>query len=518
MLKQGAVGFLGATKVAYGIHAWDDPYDGSSQSFDYFFTTCVTSGDYTQGEAQQWSLIEMYQHNLWYYLKYETFEWGALWGNPDLGMIYIPEENLPPNPPHSPFPWDGSIDVDPDADLSWSCTDPNYDPLTFDVYFGTSSNPPLVSSGQSEKSYDPGTMEEGQKYYWKIVAEDDEGASTIGPTWDFTVWINSAPVTPYNPNPPDEATDVDINIVLSWSCDDPDGDSLTYDVYFEAEDGTPDEMVSNNQTDTFWTPPYPLEFYTKHYWRIVAWDSRGAMKYGVIWEFETGGEPNTPPDPPFDPDPADGETVTNIQTDISWSCYDPDGDAMMFDVYFGKDSNPEELVSNDQIQNSYDPGQLESETTYYWRIIVIDEHGATNTGPIWHFSTSEEVNYPPKTPKISGPTEINANEEVTYSVYASDPDGDQVYFMLDWGDGTINWDGPYDSGEVVEYKHTFTEPGEYKITVKAKDVYDAESGWAELDIMVPRYKMKFNYLFNNYLARLANMYPMIRLILQHLGL
>jgi hypothetical protein len=87
MLKQGAIGFLGSTKVAYGMPAWDDPYDGSSQSLDYFFTTCCTSGNYTQGQAHQWALLEMYTHGLWYYTKYEMFEWGALWGNPDLAMV-----------------------------------------------------------------------------------------------------------------------------------------------------------------------------------------------------------------------------------------------------------------------------------------------------------------------------------------------------------------------------------------------------------------------------------------------
>ena len=86
MMNQGAVGFLGATKVAFGCGAWNDPYDGSSQSLDYFFTTCVTSGDYTQGQAHQWALREMYTHGLWYADKYEIFEWGALWGNPDLKL------------------------------------------------------------------------------------------------------------------------------------------------------------------------------------------------------------------------------------------------------------------------------------------------------------------------------------------------------------------------------------------------------------------------------------------------
>ncbi len=85
MLKQGAVGFVGATKVALGCPGWTNPNDGSSQSLDYFFTTCVTSGQYTQGQAHQWALREMYTNGLWNYAKYEAFEWGALWGNPDLG-------------------------------------------------------------------------------------------------------------------------------------------------------------------------------------------------------------------------------------------------------------------------------------------------------------------------------------------------------------------------------------------------------------------------------------------------
>jgi hypothetical protein len=86
MLQRGAVGFVGATKVALGCPGWNDPYDGSSQSLDYFFTTYVTSGDYTQGQALQRALRDMYTNGLWDYQNYETFEWGALWGNPDLGM------------------------------------------------------------------------------------------------------------------------------------------------------------------------------------------------------------------------------------------------------------------------------------------------------------------------------------------------------------------------------------------------------------------------------------------------
>jgi hypothetical protein len=86
MIDHGAVGFVGATKVAYGQPAWNSPYDGSSQSLDYFFTTYVTSHDYTQGAGLQRALLEMYTHDLWGNDRYETFEWCALWGNPNLSM------------------------------------------------------------------------------------------------------------------------------------------------------------------------------------------------------------------------------------------------------------------------------------------------------------------------------------------------------------------------------------------------------------------------------------------------
>jgi len=89
MLKKGAVGFLGATKVAYGMPGWSNPNHGSSQSLDYYFTTGCTSGEYSQGESHQLSLRTMYTHGLWYDTKYEMFEWGALWGNPNLGMAPV---------------------------------------------------------------------------------------------------------------------------------------------------------------------------------------------------------------------------------------------------------------------------------------------------------------------------------------------------------------------------------------------------------------------------------------------
>ena len=175
MMKQGAIGFLGSTKVAFGIHAWNDPYDGSSQSLDYFFTTCCTSEDYTQGQAHQWALLEMYTNNLWYYTKYEMFEWGALWGNPDLtmGIVSCPPET--PTKPDGPEEW--TIDIA--ATFTSTTTDPEENSIyyLFDWGDGTDSGwvGPYASGQTGEASH---IWTELGEYEIKVMARDTYNAQS----------------------------------------------------------------------------------------------------------------------------------------------------------------------------------------------------------------------------------------------------------------------------------------------------------------------------------------------------
>lgn len=101
---------------------------------------------------------------------------------------YSSGSNHPPNTPSSPNPSDGASNVDINADLSWTCTDPDAgDTLKYDVYFGTINPPTIkVSANQTSTSYDPSTMGYSTPYYWKIIAWDNHGATTAGPLWSFT--------------------------------------------------------------------------------------------------------------------------------------------------------------------------------------------------------------------------------------------------------------------------------------------------------------------------------------------
>ncbi len=79
------------------------------------------------------------------------------------------------------------------------------------------------------------------------------------------------------------------------------------------------------------------------------------------------------------------------------------------------------------------------------------------------------------TTSITGPTHRKLNRNFTFDVSAMDPQGDDVYLSVDWGDGSsTTWLGPYNSGQVVQVSHTFPEKVNYTIKAKAKDVVGHE--------------------------------------------
>lgn len=78
---------------------------------------------------------------------------------------------------------------------------------------------------------------------------------------------------------------------------------------------------------------------------------------------------------------------------------------------------------------------------------------------------------PPDTPdKPDGPDEGIAGEEYEFSSSSTDPDGDHIYYMFDWGDGSYSgWIGPFDSGQTVTTSRSWSLEGLYNVRVKAKD-------------------------------------------------
>ena len=100
---------------------------------------------------------------------------------------------------------------------------------------------------------------------------------------------NQSPNMPSNPFPADNAINQSVNVNLSWSGGDPDGDSVTYDVYFESGGSPPGVLVSDDQSGTSYDPG-TLITDTHYYWQIVATDEHEATTIGPVWNFTTTTE------------------------------------------------------------------------------------------------------------------------------------------------------------------------------------------------------------------------------------
>jgi len=121
------------------------------------------------------------------------------------------------------------------------------------------------------------------------------------------------------------------------------------------------------------------------------------------------------------------------------------------------------------------------------------------------FATYGLNNTAPGAPSITGPDSGKTGKEYDYVLKSMDNDGDDVFYYIDWGDGTFqDWDGPYDSVMDVIFSHTWNEEGTYTIKAKAKDEYNAVSDWTEIEVNIPRSRQVshdfkvFDWLFGHF--------------------
>lgn len=283
-------------------------------------------------------------------------------------------------------PADEATDIALDAPLSWDAvTDPDGDDIVYDVYLGKEATPTTIVSTDQEGTTYNATLVSGTTYYWKIVAKDDNGATSESVIWSFTT-INNSPAAITLKSPGNEEAGLALDIILEWeSSTDPDGDEVVYDVYF-GTDVDPAVVVSADQSTTSYTPS--LDANTTYYWKIVAKDDKGGTSESAIWSFSTL---NNNPDAVTLTAPVNESTDVALDAILMWDAVtDPDGDDVVYDVYFGTEPAPVTVVSADQVDSDFTP-TLEIGTTYYWKIVAKDPYGGESESPIWSFSAKIQI-------------------------------------------------------------------------------------------------------------------------------
>jgi parallel beta-helix repeat protein len=108
-------------------------------------------------------------------------------------------------------------------------------------------------------------------------------------------------------------------------------------------------------------------------------------------------------------------------------------------------------------------------------------------------------NQPPNTPTIDGPIKGNPGIDYDYTFVATDPDGDEIWYHICWGDKEIIYIyGPYPSGEELTLSYNWSDKGTYTITCWARDIFDSMSNASSLEVTIPRTRAS-SYLWYEWL-------------------
>jgi hypothetical protein len=191
----------------------------------------------------------------------------------DTWVLDLASSAGPPGAPRSPTPANGASGVALAPTLRWIA---GSGATSHDVYFGTTSPPPLVTN-TTGTSYVPGKLATGTTYYWKVEAKNANGA-TPSPVWSFRTKLT--PDSPTNPSPANGATGVSRTPTLTWGAA---AGATSYDVYFGLA-STPAFKVS--VTAASFTPASTLLANRLYYWRVVSRSATGT-KTGPTWNFRT---------------------------------------------------------------------------------------------------------------------------------------------------------------------------------------------------------------------------------------
>ncbi len=297
--------------------------------------------------------------------------------NPD----YTPTAEAPEESPrgsrlkaYRPTPKDGELYPDTWASLSWLAA-PTGD--SHDMYIGDKFDD--VNNGVAETFQGnqvatnlvvgfpgflyPDGLVPGTTYYWRIDEVEADGTTIYkGDVWSFSI----PPKTAYCPDPANGAEQVDPDVEISWT---PGFGAKLHHMYF----GDNFADVNNGTADTYKGPvgfskytPGTLKLAKTYYWRVDEFDPPATYK-GHVWSFTTEGAVGSP-------DPANGAVDVKQTPILTWT---PGVYAASHQVYFGNGQeavrnadtgSPEYKGAGDLGSESYDPGKLEWDTTYYWRI------------------------------------------------------------------------------------------------------------------------------------------------------
>jgi hypothetical protein len=137
--------------------------------------------------------------------------------------------------------------------------------------------------------------------------------------------------------------------------------------------------------------------------------------------------------------------------------------------------------------------------------------GLTQSSPDTIFGMNI-TNNPPNPPNINGTNHGKPKTSYDFIFNSVDPDGNNVKYIINWGDTTSTTTDFNASGIGVTISHSWNKKGTYVITAHAEDEYGLISSETTLEITIPRNKALFT--IQPILLWLFERFPILRNLLR----
>ena len=275
------------------------------------------------------------------------------------------------------------------------------------------------------------------------------------------------PPKPYHLYPVDESINNSRTPPFSWRCEEAEFTD-TYKVYLKKADNT-GPLYEYESNEKSLQCPITLDPETKYDFRVKAITEDGYTETSDTVSFTTGTGFNSPPHRPEIIIPANPILHSNGALEyvpyppgltFSWTCYDPDGDDLTYDVMLAPTHNELVAISEEQSATEYQPTSLAYSTYYDVKITAHDAESET-TSLLRMFLTADEDEYhgiyaellihrsqyiskgiPPDPDEIIRIDHVSARFDSVYS-----PDGPvhpkqpaDVSYRVGSGDVVMSWD------------------------------------------------------------------------------
>jgi surface protein len=217
----------------------------------------------------------------------------------------------------------------------------------------------------------------------------DEGWSILGDSL-APGCAGTPPPTPVLDSPPDSATDIPVEPVLSWNA--ASGANL-YELQVATDSSFSSLVVDTTGISATSRQVSGLDYLTLYYWRVRALNDAGNSAYSTIRKFTTEDDPAMPPPTPVLDSPPDLATGISVEPTLAWN---PAAGAEAYRLQISESASFSTVVFDQAgiTTTSVDIDGLDGDTAYYWRVRASNGAGSSSFSDSWRFTTEANQSAP----------------------------------------------------------------------------------------------------------------------------